>query len=42
MPYRRRWMEAVRGLDGASALDKKSGHLAYLAVLAAIQAYDAE
>lgn len=28
------WMEAVRGLDAASALDKKTGELAYLAVLA--------
>jgi alkylhydroperoxidase/carboxymuconolactone decarboxylase family protein YurZ len=31
------WMEAVRGLDGASALDKKTGELAYLAVLAALR-----
>lgn len=31
------WMEAVNGLDGASALDKKTGHLAYLAVLAALR-----
>ena len=29
------WMGAVRGLDEASALDKKTGELAYLAVLAA-------
>jgi alkylhydroperoxidase/carboxymuconolactone decarboxylase family protein YurZ len=28
------WMGAVQGLDKASALDKKTGHLAYLAVLA--------
>lgn len=31
------WMAAVQGLDAASALDKKSGHLAYLAVLAALR-----
>ncbi len=29
------WMGAVRGLDEASALDKKTEELAYLAVLAA-------
>jgi len=29
------WMGAVRGLDEASALDDKTGELAYLAVLAA-------
>ncbi|MBT3071237.1 carboxymuconolactone decarboxylase family protein [Rhodomicrobium sp. Az07] len=29
------WMGAVHGLDGASALDKKTEELAYLAVLAA-------
>jgi alkylhydroperoxidase/carboxymuconolactone decarboxylase family protein YurZ len=29
------WMGAVRALDGASALDKKTEELAYLAVLAA-------
>jgi AhpD family alkylhydroperoxidase len=29
------WMGAVRGLDQASALDKKTEELAYLAVLAA-------
>jgi AhpD family alkylhydroperoxidase len=28
------WMSAVQGLDKASALDKKTGELAYLAVLA--------
>jgi alkylhydroperoxidase/carboxymuconolactone decarboxylase family protein YurZ len=28
------WMAAVRGLDGASVLDKKTEELAYLAVLA--------
>ena len=28
------WMGAVRGLDAASALDKKTEELAYLAVLA--------
>lgn len=31
------WMEAVRQLEGASALDKKTGELAYLAVLAALR-----
>ncbi|MBJ7533560.1 carboxymuconolactone decarboxylase family protein [Rhodomicrobium vannielii ATCC 17100] len=29
------WLGAVHGLDGASALDKKTEELAYLAVLAA-------
>jgi alkylhydroperoxidase/carboxymuconolactone decarboxylase family protein YurZ len=31
------WMEAVRGLDEASALDKKTEELAYLAVLAVLR-----
>jgi alkylhydroperoxidase/carboxymuconolactone decarboxylase family protein YurZ len=31
------WMGAVRGLDEASALDKKTEELAYLAVLAALR-----
>ncbi len=31
------WMQAVRGLDDASALDKKTEELAYLAVLAALR-----
>ncbi len=31
------WMGAVRGLDGASALDKKTEELAYLAVLAVLR-----
>ena len=31
------WMTAVQGLDGASALDKKTEELAYLAVLAALR-----
>lgn len=31
------WMAAVHGLDGASALDKKTEALAYLAVLAAMR-----
>jgi alkylhydroperoxidase/carboxymuconolactone decarboxylase family protein YurZ len=31
------WMEAVRGLDAVDALDKKTGELAYLAVLAALR-----
>lgn len=29
------WMGAVKGLDGASALDAKTGELVYLAVMAA-------
>lgn len=32
--HARAWMAAVEGLDGASALDKKTEELAYLAVLA--------
>ena len=35
--YARAWMEAVRGLEAASALDKKTSALAYLAVLAALR-----
>jgi alkylhydroperoxidase/carboxymuconolactone decarboxylase family protein YurZ len=31
------WMEAIRVLDGASVLDKKTEELAYLAVLAALR-----
>lgn len=31
------WMGAVQGLDAASALDKKTVHLAYLAVLAGLR-----
>src|SRR5947207_3046316 len=31
------WMAAVHGLDDASALDKKTSALAYLAVLAALR-----
>jgi alkylhydroperoxidase/carboxymuconolactone decarboxylase family protein YurZ len=31
------WMEAIRALDRASALDKKTEELAYLAVLAALR-----
>ncbi len=31
------WMQAVQGLDQASALDKKTAELAYLAVLAALR-----
>ena len=31
------WMGAVQGLGGASALDKKTSSLAYLAVLAAMR-----
>ncbi|MCB9497438.1 MAG: carboxymuconolactone decarboxylase family protein [Fibrobacteria bacterium] len=30
------WMEAVQSLNRASALDPKTGHLAYLAVLSAL------
>ncbi len=33
--YSKAWMEAVQKLDAASALDKKTKALAYLAVLAA-------
>ena len=35
--HARAWMEAVRGLEAASALDKKTSALAYLAVLAALR-----
>lgn len=31
------WMTAIQGLDSASALDKKTEELAYLAVLAALR-----
>jgi alkylhydroperoxidase/carboxymuconolactone decarboxylase family protein YurZ len=31
------WMDAVKGLDSACALDKKTEALAYLAVLAALR-----
>jgi alkylhydroperoxidase/carboxymuconolactone decarboxylase family protein YurZ len=31
------WMTAVQGLDNASALDKKTEELAYLAVMAALR-----
>jgi len=31
------WMGAVKGLDSASALDRKTAELAYLAVLAALR-----
>jgi alkylhydroperoxidase/carboxymuconolactone decarboxylase family protein YurZ len=31
------WMGAVRGLDEACALDEKTAHLAYVAVLAALR-----
>jgi alkylhydroperoxidase/carboxymuconolactone decarboxylase family protein YurZ len=31
------WMQVVRDLEAASALDKKTGALAYLAVLAALR-----
>lgn len=31
------WLGAVEGLDSASALDKKTAHLAYIAVLAALR-----
>ena len=31
------WLEMVQGLDKASALDKKTEELAYLAVLAAVK-----
>ena len=35
--HARAWMQAVRDLEAASALDKKTGELAYLAVLAALR-----
>ena len=35
--YAQAWMGAVQGLDLASALDKKTGELAYLAVLAVMR-----
>jgi alkylhydroperoxidase/carboxymuconolactone decarboxylase family protein YurZ len=35
--HARAWMEAVKGLDRASALDKKTEELAYIAVLAALR-----
>jgi alkylhydroperoxidase/carboxymuconolactone decarboxylase family protein YurZ len=31
------WMNAVQGLDAAGSLEKKTAHLAYLAVLAALR-----
>ena len=31
------WMGAVKGLESAGALDRKTGELAYLAVLAALR-----
>lgn len=35
--HARAWREAVRGLEAASALDKKTSALAYLAVLASLR-----
>jgi alkylhydroperoxidase/carboxymuconolactone decarboxylase family protein YurZ len=35
--HARTWMQAVNGLEAASALDKKTAALAYLAVLAALR-----
>jgi alkylhydroperoxidase/carboxymuconolactone decarboxylase family protein YurZ len=35
--HARAWMGAAQGLGAASALDPKTGHLAYLAVLAAMR-----
>jgi alkylhydroperoxidase/carboxymuconolactone decarboxylase family protein YurZ len=35
--HARAWMTAVQGLDSASALNKKTEELAYLAVLAALR-----
>ena len=35
--HSRAWMQAVRDLEAVSALDKKTGELAYLAVLAALR-----
>ena len=31
------WMEAVKGLDEASALDERTGEIAYIAVLSALR-----
>jgi alkylhydroperoxidase/carboxymuconolactone decarboxylase family protein YurZ len=36
-PQAQAWMGTVQALDQASALDKKTGELAYLAVLAAMR-----
>ena len=38
--HSRAWMAAVEGLDSACALEGKTKHLAYLAVLAAMQLTD--
>lgn len=38
--HSRAWMAAVDGLDSACALEGKTKHLAYLAVLAALQLTD--
>jgi alkylhydroperoxidase/carboxymuconolactone decarboxylase family protein YurZ len=38
--HARAWMAAAEGLGAASALDPKTGHLAYLAVLAAMRLTD--
>ena len=35
--HHKAWMEAVQNLDSASALDKKTEELAYLAVMAAVR-----
>jgi alkylhydroperoxidase/carboxymuconolactone decarboxylase family protein YurZ len=35
--HARAWMDAVRGLEGATALDKKTAELAYIAVLSALR-----
>jgi alkylhydroperoxidase/carboxymuconolactone decarboxylase family protein YurZ len=35
--HHKAWMTALQGLDTASALDKKTGELAYLAVMAAVR-----
>ena len=38
--HARAWMAAAQGLDSASVLGKKTEHLAYLAVLAALRLID--
>ena len=35
--HQRAWMETIHQLDAASKLDKKTGELAYIAVLAAVR-----
>ena len=35
--HARAWMEAVKALDNASSLDKKTEEIAYIAVMAAVE-----